>query len=49
MISERFITEWSAKVGWSTVEQVEQDLLLSRLIIGTSFSLWPLRSGGAHW
>jgi predicted nucleotidyltransferase component of viral defense system len=33
MISERFLTQWSAQAGWSTVEQVEQDLLLSRLIV----------------
>lgn len=33
MIPERHITQWSTKVGWPRVEQVEQDLLLSRLII----------------
>lgn len=33
MISERYITEWAAQAGWSSVEQVEQDLLLSRLIV----------------
>jgi hypothetical protein len=27
------IIEWSAQVGWPTVEQVEQDLLLTRLIV----------------
>jgi hypothetical protein len=30
MISERYITEWSAQAGWSSVEQ---ELLLSRLIV----------------
>lgn len=33
MIPAAFITEWSNKVTWPTVDQIEQDLLLSRLII----------------
>ena len=33
MIPAAFITEWANTVAWPTVEQVEQDLILSRLII----------------
>ena len=33
MIPAAFITEWSARAPWATREQVEQDLLLSRLIV----------------
>lgn len=33
MIPVAFITEWANKVAWPTVEQVEQDLVLSRLVI----------------
>lgn len=33
MIPEAFITEWSTKVPWASRDQVEQDLLLSRLIV----------------
>lgn len=33
MIPRAALTAWSASVGWATDEQVEQDLLLSRLII----------------
>lgn len=33
MISAAFITEWANRVTWPTVDQIEQDLLLSRLII----------------
>ena len=33
MIPEAAITEWGRTVPWPTVEQIEQDLLLSRLII----------------
>ena len=33
MIPERQLTQWFSKVGWPRVEQVEQDLLLSRLIV----------------
>ena len=33
MIPRAAITEWGRVVPWPTVEQVEQDLLLSRLII----------------
>ena len=33
MIPERHITAWQPKAPWLTVEQVEQDLVLSRLIV----------------
>jgi predicted nucleotidyltransferase component of viral defense system len=33
MIPLRHITQWSTHVGWTEVNQVEQDLLLSRLIV----------------
>ncbi|MEK7410106.1 MAG: nucleotidyl transferase AbiEii/AbiGii toxin family protein, partial [Actinomycetota bacterium] len=33
MIPAAFITEWANTAAWPTVEQVEQDLVLSRLII----------------
>lgn len=33
MIPQRHITQWSTKAGWTQVNQVEQDLLLSRLIV----------------
>ena len=33
MIPQANIVEWSNEVPWPTIEQVEQDLLLSRLII----------------
>ena len=33
VIPEAFIVEWSSKVNWPTPEQVEQDLVLSRLIV----------------
>ena len=33
MIPAAFITDWGNTVGWPTVEQIEQDLVLSRLII----------------
>jgi predicted nucleotidyltransferase component of viral defense system len=33
VIPAAFITEWANTVAWPTVEQVEQDLILSRLII----------------
>ncbi|MGD1011363.1 MAG: nucleotidyl transferase AbiEii/AbiGii toxin family protein [Acidimicrobiales bacterium] len=33
MIPQANIVEWSNKVPWPTIEQVEQDLLLSRLIV----------------
>ncbi len=33
MIPQANIVEWSNGVPWPTIEQVEQDLLLSRLII----------------
>lgn len=33
MIPAAYITEWGNTVGWPTLEQVEQDLVLSRLII----------------
>ncbi len=33
MIPAAYITEWGNTVGWPTVDQVEQDLVLSRLII----------------
>lgn len=33
MIPAAFITEWANTAPWSTIEQIEQDLLLSRLII----------------
>ncbi len=33
MIPRAFIVEWSNRVGWPTVEQVEQDLAISRLIV----------------
>jgi len=33
VIPQAFIVEWSGKVGWPTPEQVEQDLILSRLIL----------------
>lgn len=33
MIPRAFIIEWSSRVGWPTLEQVEQDLVLSRLIV----------------
>jgi predicted nucleotidyltransferase component of viral defense system len=33
VIPDAFIVEWSNKVGWPTPEQVEQDLVLSRLIL----------------
>ncbi|HUY60838.1 MAG TPA: nucleotidyl transferase AbiEii/AbiGii toxin family protein [Candidatus Dormibacteraeota bacterium] len=33
MIPRAFIAEWSNRVGWPTVEQVEQDLAMSRLIV----------------
>lgn len=33
MIPAAFITDWANTVGWPTDEQIEQDLVLSRLII----------------
>lgn len=33
MIPQAAITEWGRSVQWPTVEQIEQDLLLSRLIV----------------
>lgn len=33
LIPRAYIVEWSNRVGWPTLEQVEQDLVLSRLII----------------
>lgn len=33
MIPRAFIVEWSNRVGWPTLEQVEQDLVVSRLIV----------------
>ena len=33
MIASPFIAEWSQFVSWAAVEQVEQDLTLSRLIV----------------
>lgn len=33
MIPEAFVTEWAERVRWPTPEQVEQDLVLSRLIV----------------
>ena len=33
MIPAAYVTEWGNTVGWPTVDQVEQDLVLSRLII----------------
>ncbi len=33
MIPERQITAWQPNAPWLTVEQIEQDLVLSRLII----------------
>lgn len=33
MIPLRHVTQWSGQVGWTQVNQVEQDLLLSRLIV----------------
>ena len=33
MIPQAAITEWGRNIPWPTVEQVEQDLLLSRLIV----------------
>ena len=33
MIPQAAITEWAARVPWATPEQIEQDLLLSRLIV----------------
>lgn len=33
MIPQAAITEWAARVPWPTPEQIEQDLLLSRLIV----------------
>ena len=33
MIPAAFITDWGNTVRWPTVEQIEQDLVLSRLIV----------------
>ena len=33
MIPRAHIVEWGSRTGWPTGEQVEQDVLLSRLII----------------
>jgi hypothetical protein len=33
VIPRAAITEWGRIVPWPTVEQIEQDLLLSRLIV----------------
>jgi hypothetical protein len=33
VIPQAAITEWGRTVPWPTVEQIEQDLLLSRLIV----------------
>lgn len=33
VIAERFLTQWQARVPWPTPQQVEQDLLISRMII----------------
>lgn len=33
MIPAAYITDWGNTVGWPTIDQVEQDLVLSRLII----------------
>ena len=36
MIPDAYIVEWSGRVGWPTPEQLEQDLVLSRLILETA-------------
>lgn len=33
MIPRAFVAQWSRSVSWPTVEQIEQDLVLSRLIV----------------
>ncbi|MHB1783349.1 MAG: hypothetical protein ACYCTE_11815 [Acidimicrobiales bacterium] len=33
MIPQANIAEWSSHVRWPTLEQVEQDLVLARLIV----------------
>ena len=33
MIRERYIKEWVARHPWRRAEQVEQDLLLSRVLV----------------
>lgn len=33
MIPQAFITEWQAFAPWATEAQVEQDLILSRVLI----------------
>ena len=33
MIRERYIKEWAARHPWRRAEQVEQDLLLSRVLV----------------
>lgn len=33
MIPSAYITDWGTTVGWPTDEQIEQDFVLSRLII----------------
>ena len=39
MIPQAAITEWAAQVPWPTPEQIEQDLLLSRLIVEIALPL----------
>lgn len=41
MIPAAYITEQDNTVGWPTVDQVEQDLVLSRLIIEIANATWP--------
>ena len=33
VIPRAFVVQWGRRVSWPTVEQVEQDLVLSRLIV----------------
>ena len=43
MITEADIAHWQRRVPWPTLEQVEQDLVLSRLIVEIArdlFDLW---------
>ena len=37
MIGERYIKEWAATHPWRRAEQVEQDLLLSRVLVRRRF------------
>ncbi|NGX61903.1 MAG: hypothetical protein K940chlam9_01394 [Chlamydiae bacterium] len=43
MIPKHIITEWREKHPWPVQNQVEQDLLISRVLVEHGFSLRKIR------